>query len=265
MTTPGPQKVSACVIVLNEEQKIGRCLKSLSWCDEIIVVDSFSTDHTVEIARQYTDRVIQHEWLGYVGQRTMIRDQATHPWILYLDSDEEVSPDLRRELEREMKHWDGVHIGYEFPRLVYFLGRWIRHGEWYPDVKLRLFHRDYGRTEGIEPHDKVVVRGPVKRLKSPVWHYTYDDLRDQAETLNRFSSITAQQKFVADTPFRITDLLFRPAFRFIKGYLLRRGFLDGMPGFIIACSNAYSAFLKYAKLWELHRRQTQGYREFPDP
>lgn len=264
MTGRGPQKISACVIVFNEERKIARCLESLSWCDELIVVDSFSTDRTVEVARRYTDKVIQHEWLGYVGQRNMIRDQASHPWILYLDSDEEVSPALRDEIRAEMADWDGVHVGYEFPRLVFFLGRWIRHGEWYPDIKLRLFHRDYGRTEGIEPHDRVEVRGPVKRLAHPVWHYTYDDLRDQADTLNRFSSITAQQKFVADTPFRLADLLIRPAFRFFKGYILRRGFLDGMAGFIIARSNAYSAFLKYAKLWELHRRQRDDFRQFPD-
>jgi len=264
MPPPERDKISACVIVFNEETKIRRCLESLTWCDEIIVADSFSTDRTVEIAKEFTPHVFQHVWLGYVGQRNMIREKAQYSWILYLDSDEEVSPGLRNEILREFVQNDRKYLGYEFPRLVYFLGRWIKHGEWYPDVKLRLFHKDYGRTEGEEPHDRVVVNGPVKRLSNPVYHYTYDDLRDQNETLNRFSTITAQQKFVKETSFRWVDLLFRPFFRFFKGYFIKRGMLDGMPGFIIAITNAYGAFLKYAKLWELNHRQRKGFRELPE-
>lgn len=264
MPPPARDKISACVIVFNEEAKIRRCLQSLTWCDEIIVMDSFSTDRTVEIAKEFTPHVYQHVWLGYVGQRNLVREKATHPWILYLDSDEEVSPGLRDEILAEFAVSDRKYLGYEFPRLVYFLGRWIKHGEWYPDVKLRLFHKDYGRTEGEEPHDRVYVRGPVKRLKNPIYHYTYDDIRDQNETLNRFSTITAQQKFVKDSSFKWIDLLFRPFFRFFKGYFLRLGFLDGMPGLIIAFTNGYGAFLKYAKLWELNLRQRKEFREMPD-
>lgn len=258
------QGISACVTAGNEEKNIRRCLESVRWADEIIVVDSFSTDRTVEICREFTDRVYQHEWLGYVGQRNLARSYATHPWLLYLDSDEEVSPALRDEILWEFKE-GGEHLGYEFPRLVFFLGKWIRHGEWYPDVKLRLFRKDRGRSEGEEPHDHVVVNGPVKRLRNPVWHYTYDDIRDQMETLNRFSSISAHHKFVHRSRFRWTDLLARPALRFLKGYVLRGGFLDGAHGFIIAVSCAYSTFAKYAKLWELEHRQKAGFRELPEP
>ncbi len=257
------EKISACVICFNEEDKIRRCLQSLRWCDEIVVMDSFSTDRTVEICREYTDRVYQHEWLGYVGQRNTVRELSRHPWILFLDSDEEVSPGLRDEILEEFERGAGDCLGYEFPRQVYYLGQWIRHGEWYPDIKLRLFKKEYGRTEGQEPHDKVVVSGPVKRLKNPIWHYTYDDLRDHHDTLNRFSTITAQQKFVQETPFRWTDLLFRPVIHFIKGYVLRLGFLDGARGFIIASLCAYGAFMKYAKLWELYLRQRPNFREWP--
>jgi glycosyltransferase involved in cell wall biosynthesis len=264
MPPPERPKISACVIVFNEERKIRRCLQSLAWCDEIIVMDSFSTDRTVEIAREFTPHVHQHIWLGYVGQRNLIREKATHDWILYLDSDEEVSPGLRDEILAEFAVPNRKYLGYEFPRLVFFLGRWIKHGEWYPDVKLRLFHKEYGRTEGEEPHDRVYVRGPVKRLKNPIFHYTYDDIRDQNETLNRFSTITAQQKFVKDSSFRWIDLIFRPFFRFFKGYILRLGFLDGMPGLIIALTNGYGAFLKYAKLWELQLRQRADFREMPE-
>jgi hypothetical protein len=131
-------------------------------------------------------------------------------------------------------------------------------------VKLRLFRRDRGRSEGQEPHDHVVVNGPVKRLKNPVWHYTYDDIRDQASQLNRFSTISAQQKFVQDSDFGWLDLLFRPFFRFFKGYVLRGGFLDGAHGFMIATMAAYGAFLKYAKLWELTMRQRETFKEWPD-
>jgi glycosyltransferase involved in cell wall biosynthesis len=258
------EKISACVISFNEERKIRRCLQSLTWCDEIVVLDSFSTDRTVEICREFTDRVYQHEWLGYVGQRNMVRELSRYPWILFLDSDEEVSEGLRQEILHAFESGTGEILGYEFPRQVYYLGRWIRYGEWYPDVKLRLFKKAFGRTEGQEPHDKVVVTGPVKRLRNPIYHYTYDDIRDHLETLNRFSTITAHQKYVEETMFLWVDLLFRCFFRFFKGYLLRRGFLDGAHGFVIAAVSSFGVFLKYAKLWELVQRRMKNFNELPD-
>ncbi|OQA26465.1 MAG: SPBc2 prophage-derived glycosyltransferase SunS [Verrucomicrobia bacterium ADurb.Bin345] len=258
------EKISACVISHNEELKIRRCLGSLTWCDEIVVVDSFSTDRTVDICREFTDRVYQHEWLGYVGQRNLVREMSSHPWILFLDSDEEVSEGLRDEILAEFERGTGDCIGYEFPRQVYYLGRWIRHGEWYPDIKLRLFKKTFGRTEGQEPHDKVVVSGPVRRLKNPIYHYTYDDIRDHVDTLNRFSTITAQQKFVEEMPFCWRDVFFRPVFRFIKGYILRGGFLDGSHGFMIALISSFGAQLKYMKLWELVLRQRGSFKDLPD-
>jgi len=257
------EKISACVICYNEERKIERCLKSLAWCDEIVVMDSFSADRTPEICRRHTDRFYQNEWLGFIAQRNLVRDLARHPWMLFLDSDEEVSPALREEILDEFTRGVGNHVGYEFPRQVFYAGRWIRHGEWYPDIKLRLFKRAHGRSEGVEPHDRIVVTGPVKRLKNPIWHYTYDDLSDHVATINRFSTISARQKFVADNRFRWGDLLFRPPLHFIKGYVLRAGFLDGTRGFLIALMNAYGAFLKYAKLWELERQQRADFKELP--
>jgi glycosyltransferase involved in cell wall biosynthesis len=256
-------EISACVICYNEEHKIRRCLQSVSWCNEIVVMDSFSTDRTVEICREYTDRVFQQTWLGYVGQRNAIRTLARYPWILYLDSDEEMSPELRDEIQAEFAKGPGRHVGYAFPRKVFFLGQWIRHGEWYPDIKLRLFHKEHGRTQGEEPHDHVIVSGPVKRLKNPIWHYTYDDVEDQMITLNRFSSISARQKVVRDVPFRWIDLFFRPPFRFFRGYILKRGFLDGARGLMVALLSATGVLVKYIKLWEY---QLQARSRFPgDP
>jgi len=262
---PSRERISACVIVFNEEKKIQRCLESLTWCDEIVVLDSFSTDRTLDICRSFTDRVFQHVWLGYVGQRNKVRTLARYNWILNIDSDEEVSPGLRDEILEEFENGTPAHLGYEFPRQVYYLGRWISHGEWYPDVKLRLFHKDYGRSEGEEPHDKVVVNGPVKRLKNPLWHYTYDDLRDHLDTLDRFSTISARQKFVQDPRFHPLDLLTRPPLRFLKGYVLKHGFLDGWHGLIIACISSFGVFMKYAKLWELALRKKGVFRELPEP
>ncbi len=242
-------------MTFNEERKIRRCLESVRWCDEIVILDSFSTDRTVEICREYTDRVVQQSWLGYVGQRNQLRELATGPWVLVLDSDEEVSPGLRDEIQAELERDSGDVAGYEFPRLVYFIGKWIRHGEWYPDMKLRLFRKSLGRSEGQEPHDRIVVSGRVKRLRNPLWHYTYDDMSDQIATLNRFSTIASQQRFVEDKRFRWGSLLLHSMFRFIKCYFIRRGFLDGAHGFMIAVVNSFGVFMKYAKLWELERRQ----------
>ncbi len=252
------EKVSACVTTLNEERNIRRCLRSLAWCDEIIVVDSFSTDRTVEVSREFTDRVYTHEWLGYIGQKNLIRRMANHPWLLFVDADEEVSPELRAEILDELEDHAGDYVGYQFPRMVNYIGRWIRHGEWYPDVKLRLFLKDRGRSGGQEPHDQVFVNGPVKTLKNHLWHYTYDDLHDHLETMNRFSSITAQEKMRAGSKFRWLDLFFRPPFRFLKAFILRGGFLDSWRGFLIALISAFGVAMKYAKLWELEYRARRG-------
>jgi glycosyltransferase involved in cell wall biosynthesis len=259
------EKISACILTFNEERKVQRCLQSVTWCDEIVVLDSFSTDRTPEICRSFTDRFHQNVWLGYVGQRNRVRDLASHGWLLFLDADEEVSPPLRDEILAEFERGTGDCVGYEFPRLVYYLNRWIRHGDWYPDIKLRLFQKAHGRAEGEEPHDRIEVRGSTRRLRHPVWHYTYDDIRDQMDTINRFSGITAQQRFVKSLRFRWLDILFRPGFRFFRGYILRAGFLDGPQGFLIAILNAYATFAKYAKIWELQRRQRSDFRELPGP
>ncbi len=257
-------KISACVMTFNEEANIRRCLESVRWCDEIVIVDSYSADRTVEICREYTDRVFQHTWLGYVGQRNHIRGLARHPWLLFVDADEEVSEGLRAEILEWFRGDLSEVAGFEFPRMVYYIGRWIRHGEWYPDLKLRLFRKDLGRTEGEEPHDRVVVRGNVVRLRNPIWHYTYDDIEDHLNTMNRFSSITARRRFVEGGRFRRRDLLLHPMFRFLKAYFVRGGFRDGIRGFIIAYISAFASAMKYAKIWELHQRERPDFREQPD-
>ena len=246
------ESISACITTGNEEKNIRRCLESVTWADEIVVVDSFSTDRTTDICREYTDRVYQHKWLGYIGQKNLIKDIASCPWVLFVDADEEVSPTLRDEIVAAFKSdRHAKYAGYEFPRMVYYLGRWIRHGDWYPDVKLRLFRQELGTCGGREPHDRTTVAGKVQTLKSPIYHYTYEGISDQLATVNRFSTITAESKFAEGQQFHIGDLIFRPFARFIRSYLLRAGFLDGLPGLVISGMVAYGVFVKYAKLWEL--------------
>ncbi|MCO6400550.1 MAG: glycosyltransferase family 2 protein [Verrucomicrobia bacterium] len=251
-------KVSACVTTFNEEANIRCCLESLRWCDEIVVVDSFSSDRTVEICKEFTPRVYQHKWLGYIGQKNLIRGMASHEWILFVDADEEVSADLREEIRAELAANDGSVAGYRFPRMVNYLGRWIRHGEWYPDIKLRLFLKSKGHSGGTEPHDQVIVDGGVRTLRGKLYHYTYANMHEHLETMNRFSGITAQEKFRANSGFRWVDFLIRPPFRFLKAYILRRGFLDGRRGFLIALVSAFGVCMKYAKLWELENERAMS-------
>ncbi len=245
------EKISACVMTYNEENNIERCLGSLTWCDEIVVLDSFSEDRTLELARKYTDHIHQHPWGGYIRQRNMMREMAQFSWVLFLDADEEISDVSREEILREMEANDGRYIGFRFPRCIRYLGQWIRYGEWYPDVTLRLFLKDRGRSVGEEPHDKVVVDGKVKTLKNPILHYSHDSISDHINTINRFASIAARAKHSEGYRFRMIDFLFRPHWRFIKGFILRGGFLHGRRGYFIAMMNVFGVLVKYAKLWEL--------------
>lgn len=255
---PDAMKISACVTAGNEEDKIAECLKALAWCDEVIVVDSYSKDCTFEISKQYATKAVQHPWEGYIGQKNYIRSLASCPWILFVDADEVVSPDLREEIETlfATEHEDAA--GYQIPRMVHYLGRWIRHGEWYPDRKLRLFRKDKGHSGGEEPHDRVVVDGPVKNLRHPLYHYTYDDVADHLNTINRFSTISAKAKLAKGARHRWSNLLFRPLWRFFRSYFLKLGFLDGGPGLLVAIFASYGVFCKYAKIYEAQKNAGRG-------
>ncbi len=245
------EKVSVCIITGNEEKNIRRCLESVRWADEIVVVDSQSTDRTREIALEYTDRVYEHPWRGYVAQKALAKDYATMPWIMFVDADEQVSEPLRDEVLQLLS--SGVseaYAGFDFPRMVWFLNRWIRHGDWYPDRKLRLFRSDRGVCGGTEPHDRIYVQGKVGHLKSPLFNFTYEDITDQFETMNRFSGISANGEKRRSRFGILFHLLFDPPSRFFRCYVLRRGFLDGVPGLVVATTAAFGTFSKYAKLWE---------------
>lgn len=250
----GTVPVSGVVICLNEADRIGRCLESLSFCDEIVVVDSGSQDGTREVARKYTDVVIEQPFLGYVNQKNFALDRAKHDWVICLDADEALSPELAANIRGSLARDDGRVSGYALDRVTHYLGVWQDHGEWYPDWQLRVFRRSRGRWGGLDPHDRVELDGPVERLPGRLFHWNYRNLSDHIQTMDRFSARMARSLADAGVRFRLRDLVLRPPARFVKSYFLRQGFRKGIPGLIVSVAGAYYVFMKYAKLWELERR-----------
>ena len=247
------QPISATLITYNEERNIAEALQSLSWVDEIVVVDSGSRDATVAICRQFTERIFHRDWTGFVDQKNFAVENARNDWIFSLDADERPSPELSQEIQ-ELARNGFPRPGYKMPRVVFFLGRWIRHGEWYPDCQLRLFDRRNGKWEGGRVHESVKLQEKSGLLKGEIYHYTYRSLSDYLKRLEIYSALAAldhQQRGKTITPIR---LLGNPIAAFARSYLLKRGFLDGAPGLAVAMLAAISVFFKYAKLYELQRK-----------
>lgn len=249
-----PVPVSAFIICCNEERNIRRCLESVRWCDEIVVVDSGSTDGTPEICREYTDKVVYHPWEGFVAQKRFALQQCRNEWCLNLDADEEVSPELAKEIQHTLASHP-PQAGFELSRVVFHLGKWWRRGGWYPEYRLRLVRRSKTTWAGTDPHERAEVDGSTARLGGELRHYTYTSLADQMRALNSFTSTSAESLFKAGRRASLIAVLTRPIARFIKFYLLRRGFLEGSEGLVVAVIEAFYAFLKYAKLWELSRNR----------
>ncbi len=227
----GRPKISLITITRDEEALIGQCLQSAWFCDEKIVIDSFSTDKTVAIARDLGANVVQHEFTNYVMQKQMALDRATGDWVLLMDADEQATHDLGEEILRSIALPDAAD-GYRIRRILYQLGHYYTQ-EIYPDNPVRLFRRDRGYIGGLDPHDKVIVEGRVERLSKPILHFSYRDIADHIAT--------------ALTAFK---MIANPAWRFFNFYVLRGGFRDGGRGLYAAMTSAFYVFLKYAKLYE---------------
>lgn len=257
MEPPAWPRLSATVICRDEAAKIRGCLESLAFCDEVVVVDSGSTDGTLEIARELSDRVFEHPWPGYVAQQNYALSLARGEWVLALDADERVRPDLAAEIRQALAGAPPVE-GFLVSRHVRYLGRWIDHSGWYPQWRVRLFRRDRGRWQGTDPHYEIVVEGRLGRLQGEIDHYTYDDLEDHVRTLNRFSSILAREHRARGRRFSWLALGVRPPLEFLKKFVLQRGFLDGPQGFFVAALSSFHVFLKQAKLWEIERAPDPG-------
>jgi hypothetical protein len=248
-TTEPRASISCCIICFNEEANIRRCLESVKWCEEIVVIDSFSTDRTVAICREYTDSIIQRPWPGYVEQKRFALAQTTHEWVLNVDADEEVSPTLQREIQLALQRNDPAVDGFYIPRLVYYLGRWWRQG-WYPGYRLRLFRKAKVRWGGVDPHEKVLLRGQADRLQGDLYHYTYEDISDHLRAVNGLTDVAVREQALRGKRTKLSAILFRPLWRFLRFYVLRGTVSYGVPGFFVAVTSAFYVFLKYAKLWE---------------
>ncbi len=245
-------KVSVTIITLNEAAHIAAAIDSVSWADEVLVVDSGSTDTTPEIARAKGATVVSREWPGWVDQKNFAAGQAAHDWIFSLDADERVPPPLAGEI-RELLSGDPPMRGYRVPRVTFHLGKWIRTTDFYPDYQTRLYDRRAARWRGKYVHESVSVDGPVGRFRHDLEHRSFRDLRDQLDRVNHYTTLAARQMHEAGRRAGLFDLAIHPPAAFFRNYLLRLGILDGTAGLIISIVNAYSVFLKFAKLWELQR------------
>jgi glycosyltransferase involved in cell wall biosynthesis len=242
--------VTATVITLNEAAHIQACVTSLAWADEIIVVDSGSTDGTVDLARAAGARVIVREWPGYSAQKDFAAAQASHDWIVSVDADERITPALAAEI-RAVVATPGNTVGFRVPRITFHLGRWIRTTDWYPDYQLRVYDRRHAGWKQRRVHESVAARGPVGQLTHDLQHYAYRDLAHHHETMQRYTTLAAQQMHEDGRRASVFALLFHPPAAFLRNYVLKRGFMDGTPGLIISAMNAHYVFLKFAKLWAM--------------
>lgn len=245
--------ISVVTLALNEERNIEECLKSVSWADERIVVDSGSTDRTVELARKHTDAVMTVEWKGYGATKNLALEKVRSDWVLWLDADERVTPDLAEEIQQIVRSDTGF-AAYEVSRRAYFLGRWIKHSGWYPSRVTRLFRKERGRFTESRVHEQLRIDGNVGRLRNDLLHFTDPDLHHYFVKFNRYTSLAAEDLRAAGRSCTVTDLVVRAPFMFVKMYVMRQGFLDGIQGFILAVVSSAYVFVKYAKLWELQRR-----------
>lgn len=246
--------ISLVIITLNEDENIARCIESVPWADEIIVLDSHSKDKTREIASSLGAKVHIHEFLGFRDQKQRATDLAKNDWILSLDADEALSLGLSQEI-LDVFDSGPNHAGYRMPRLSFHLGRWIKHGGWYPDRQLRFFNRKKAKWSGGLVHEKIDC-DDVGNFRNNLLHYVFRDLKHQVDANNRYSTLGAQQIFDPKLrKFSIRKLIFKPISKFIETYLWKLGFLDGLPGFIISVGASYSVFLKFAKLKELESKK----------
>jgi len=247
MNQAEPLPISVIGIASNEAHQLGRCLESVAdWCAEMVWVINDCHDNTAEVARQFGARVEERPWTNFRDQKNTALTFATQPWVLNLDADEVVSAELRESIARFVTNPDAV--GAAFPRRSWFMGRWITHGDWYPDHVLRLFRKGSGQWTGTAAHGALALeRGDSKRLQGDLLHYPYANIDANLQKMIAYTSSYASEH--AARPFRLHDVLLRPSWRFFRAYILKRGFLDGFPGFFIAWSTAYMVFVKYSKLY----------------
>jgi len=254
------QTISCAIVVFNEERNIRACLDTAKWMDEIVVVDAYSTDRTREICRQYTHRIFERPWLGFGDQKNFAIEQATADWVFILDADERIGPDLEDEIENILAAGElNRAVAYYLPRRNFYYGKWVKRAGCYPDLQLRLFRRGVGRLNDEEPHNRFVFEGEAAYLKSPLDHYTESSINDHFRKFRNFTSLAAQERGKTKQSVYWTDLTVRPLFTFYKYFVARRGFRDGMHGFLVSVWASMYTFVKYAKLWQMTQPEPKRY------
>jgi glycosyltransferase involved in cell wall biosynthesis len=246
--------VTATVITLNESANLAAALESVRWADEILVVDAESTDDTVAIARQFTDRVMVRPWPGYIEQKNFAASQASHDWIFSLDADERVTPALAAEIRARLLAGPPC-AGYRGPRVSRYLGRWIRSTDWYPDYQLRLYDRRRAKWTGRYVHESIQAEGEIGRLSAELEHHPYRDVSHHLRTIDRYSGLAARQMFEDGRHTGPLRIVLHADAAFLRNYFLRGGFRDGAAGLIVSLLNSYYVAMKFVKLWELARQQ----------
>jgi glycosyltransferase involved in cell wall biosynthesis len=242
-------KISIAVIAKNEVDRIGRLLKSVRFADEVVVVDSGSTDGTQDVCEQMDAKVVFNKWPGYAAQKQFAMDYTISEWILNLDADEEISGPLAKEIQDAIKNIGPDVSAFSMPRLSRYLGKWIKHGGWYPDRKVRLVRRGKGMWKGEGLHEQLIVNGKIKQLSEPILHHVYRNILDHVTTINRFSDIYSVDRGPKGGWFVLAGIVHALG-KFAECYLWKLGFLDGIPGLVIAMNSAWYVFLKHAKAWE---------------
>jgi glycosyltransferase involved in cell wall biosynthesis len=244
--------LSLVIITLNEEKNLKACIESVPFASDIVILDSFSKDKTKEIALSFGARFFEQAWLGFGAQKKKAVELAKFDWVLSLDADERLSPELQEEIISRFAGLDSG-VGYQMPRRSFYLRRWIDHGGWYPDYQLRLFNRKYANWNQAGIHEKV-ESSQIEKLTHSIHHYVFTSISHQVLTNDKYSSLQAQQIFEQkQQKFSLFRLITKPPVKFFENYIFKLGFMDGLPGFIIAVGSAYSVFLKHAKLWELEK------------
>jgi len=245
--------IAIIVPTFNEEDNLRACLESVTWADDIFVVDSFSTDRTLDIAREFTKHIVQHEYVNSATQKNWAIPQCATDWIMVVDADERVTPELRDRIQGILAG-GAEHDGFYLKRMTIFFGRLIRHCGWHKDYLIRLWRRGKGRYEDLHVHADVIVDGSVGRIEEHLLHDTYKSLDHYLEKFGRYTTWSAQDLYDRGRRATWVNLTLRPAWRFVRMYIVRHGFLDGKHGLILCGLAAFSVFMKYAKLWDMRRR-----------
>jgi glycosyltransferase involved in cell wall biosynthesis len=247
------QKLSVTIITKNEEKNIERCLNSLDWADEIVVVDTNSTDNTVKICREYNCKVLETEWKGFGLTKKYAVDNATYDWIFSIDADEEVTEKLKEKIVDVLRTPSPRHNAYKVKRESFYLGKKINYAGWNKDYPLRFFNRRYGNFNDKIVHESVEVQGELGKIEAPLLHYTYPTLKSHLSKINRYGELDAKKKFDRNKKASIGKALLASLIKFIKMYIFQKGFLDGKIGFVLCLNSAFGVYIKYMFLWEKTR------------